>query len=458
MRPRLSHSLIFCVSTVILLAASPLTAQDAPWRAGLARAKITPSESVYLVGYASRNRPFDKILSDIHVKALALEDARGHRAVLVTGDVLGFQASFAEPICAEIKARTGLARAQILLNASHTHTGPLLSLDSKLQTMNMKPADVKRTVAYTRELMKKVVDVVSEAVSKLAPAHLSFGKGVARFVMNRREFTPTGVRLGVNPSGLVDRTVPVLRVDSPDGKLRAVVFGTACHNTTLTGQHYSISGDYAGFAQSHLERLHAGTQAMFMSGCGGCANPFPRGAVADALAHGTELGEEVRRVLDGTLKMIVGPLRTEFEYAEMPLQKPPSRDEIERRTSTGTGWSRLTARRMLEVLDANGELATSHDCPVALWQFGQSLTLVGLSGEVVVEYVPLIEKAIGPLDLWISAYSNDVFGYVPAAVTIDEGGYETRGLYYGGIGTFAREAQDVFVQKVRELAERAGRK
>ena len=95
---------------------------------------------------------------------------------------------------------------------------------------------------------------------------------------------------------------------------------------------------------------------------------------------------------------------------------------------------------------------------MALWQFGQSLTLVGLSGEVVVEYVPLIEKAIGPLDLWISAYSNDVFGYVPAAVTIAEGGYETRGLYYGGIGTFAREAQDVFVLKVRALAERAGRK
>jgi hypothetical protein len=94
---------------------------------------------------------------------------------------------------------------------------------------------------------------------------------------------------------------------------------------------------------------------------------------------------------------------------------------------------------------------------VAVWQFGGDLTLVGLSGEVVVDYVPLVEQAIGPLQLWIAAYCNDVFGYFPSARVLKEGGYECRGLYTTE-GFFAPTAQDVLVAKVRELAQRSGRK
>jgi neutral ceramidase len=97
--------------------------------------------------------------------------------------------------------------------------------------------------------------------------------------MNRREFTPTGVILGVNPRGLADRSVPVLRVDGADGKPRAVLFGAACHNTTLTGEHSVVSGDYAGFAQEHVRKRHPGAAALFVLGCAGDANPHPRGTV-----------------------------------------------------------------------------------------------------------------------------------------------------------------------------------
>jgi hypothetical protein len=93
-----------------------------------------------------------------------------------------------------------------------------------------------------------------------------------------------------------------------------------------------------------------------------------------------------------------------------------------------------------------------------VWQFGTDLTMVGLSGEVVADYVPLIQDALGPLNLWIAAYCHDVFGYIPAAKTLEEGGYETRGMIYGAIGLFKPEAQDVLVAKVRDLAARAGRK
>ena len=75
----------------------------------------------------------------------------------------------------------------------------------------------------------------------------------------------------------------------------------------------------------------------------------------------------------------------------------------------------------------------------------------------MVDYAQLIEQAIGPMDLWLSAYNNDVFGYLPSARLLAEGGYETRGVVHGGPGLFSPAAQDVVVRKVRELASRAGR-
>ena len=68
-----------------------------------------------------------------------------------------------------------------------------------------------------------------------------------------------------------------------------------------------------------------------------------------------------------------------------------------------------------------------------------------------------LEKALGPNQLWLSAYCNDVFGYLPSARVLAEGGYEDRGLYSGGVGLFDPRAQDVLVAKVRELAETVGR-
>ncbi|HZY90083.1 MAG TPA: hypothetical protein VFE78_35000, partial [Gemmataceae bacterium] len=115
------------------------------------------------------------------------------------------------------------------------------------------------------------------------------------------------------------------------------------------------------------------------------------------------------------------------------------------------------AAEMLAMLDRGEKVPAHYTCPLAVWQFGHDLTLVGLSGEVVVDYVAMLEKALGPNQLWIAGYCNDVFGYLPSARVLGEGGYETRGIYTGGIGLFDPKAQDVLVAKVRELAKKAGR-
>src|SRR5262249_36261992 len=112
---------------------------------------------------------------------------------------------------------------------------------------------------------------------------------------------------------------------------------------------------------------------------------------------------------------------------------------------------------MLQRLDRGEKLPTHYRAPQAVWQLGNDLTLVAMSGEVVVDYVPLLEKALGPNRLWVAAYANDVFGYVPSARILSEGGYETRGIYDGGIGLFDPKTQDVLVDAVRDLAAKVGR-
>lgn len=89
-------------------------------------------------------------------------------------------------------------------------------------------------------------------------------------------------------------------------------------------------------------------------------------------------------------------------------------------------------------------------------RFGQDLPFLGLSGEVVGEYVPRIEEALGPRRLWPAAYCNGVFGYLPTARVLRRGGYETKGLIVE-TGFFSEAAEPVLLAKLRELAREVGR-
>jgi hypothetical protein len=427
----------------------------ASWKVGLAQVKITPEQPVVMSGYAGRTKPYAKVVADLYAKAMVLEDADGHRGVIVTSDLLGFPAEVAEPICARIEKKTGLKREQILLNSSHTHAGPALRL--KAPAKDEPGGEAFRSVEYTRHLQDHVVELVVQALARLEPAKLSWGVGVIDFAMNRREFTPKGIILGVNPRGLTDRGVPVLRVDGADGKMRAVLIGAAVHGTTLGGDNYDVCGDFAGFAQAYVEERLPHTQAMFMIGCAGDANPYPRGTMELTRKHGKSLGDEVCRVLGGKLRPVRGPLRIAFDRVSVPLAPVPSRDELQKLAADKRSAKNWGAAQMLAILDRGEKPPTYYPCPLTVWQFDSDLTMVGLSGEVVVDYVQAIEKAIGPNQLWVAAYCNDVFGYLPSARVATEGGYETRGLYSGGAGFFDARAEPVVVEAVRKLAQSVGR-
>lgn len=438
------------VLPLLLLLSPALWAQT--WKVGLASVKITPGEPVLMAGYAGRDQPFQGIDGDLFAKALALEDAEGKKALIITADLLGFPADLAERICSRIQNTHGLAREEILLNASHTHSGPLVA-GSLLQSV---PTEMRQRLdAYIQTLEDKAVQVAGEALNRLEPSNLDWGVGIVDFVMNRREFTPQGVKLGVNPRGFADRSVPVMRIRGADGKLRGIVFGAASHCTTLTGGNLLISGDYAGWAQAYLELELHGIQAMFLTGCAGDANPYPRGTVELVHKHGRALSNEVLRVLKGNLKGIKGPLNTQFRTVKLPLTAV-SRAQIEQNQDHPASYRRFFYQGALKKLRAGGTLLKTYPAPFALWRFGDNLTLVAFSGETLGGYALHTERLLGPLNLWVAGYSNDLYGYLPTVQALQEGGYETRGLY-SDFGLFEPSVEKTVMDAVADMARAVGR-
>src|SRR5579862_5837751 len=108
------------------LAAAPPVRAEAKWKAGAASIDITPQESIWLAGYGNRTKPSEGVLQKIHAKALVLEDETGSKTVLITSDLLGFVKEVSDPIAARVSKKYGIPRERLALNASHTHSAPVI--------------------------------------------------------------------------------------------------------------------------------------------------------------------------------------------------------------------------------------------------------------------------------------------------------------------------------------------
>jgi neutral ceramidase len=448
------------LAVVMLLATaiSPAAgAEKAPetWKAGIATVVITPEQSMWMAGYAARNKPSEGKVHDLYAKALALEDAEGGRLVLVTADLIGFPREFRDRMERAVAERYKLAPSGLLLNASHTHSGPELRAWRASQTWDLPDEQIELSRQYAEAVFGKFVELVGCALENLAPARLSYLHARAGFAMNRRLQTERGYTISPNAEGPVDHDVPVLRVTAPDGKVRALVFGYACHNTTLSD--YEFCGDYAGFAQEYVEQTHPGAAAFFVTGCGGDQNPTPRRTLEWARQHGQALANAVEAALLTRPRPVRGPLRLALEEVILDLERPPNVEELKRQAASGDRYAKRHAQEVLDEIETTGQVRTTYPYLVQVVQFGDDLTLIGLPGEVVVDYSLRLKVELPGAPVWVAAYCNYVFGYVPSERVLREGGYEARGavIYYGTTPTpFAPSVEKLIVNKVHELVRK----
>ncbi len=422
------------------------------YRAGVARTVITPTEPLWAGGYGGRTHDVSEKEHDLYAKALVIEDPRGYRLVIVTTDLLGFPKSIGDPTADAIARRFHLRRDQIMLTSSHTHCGPVLR-QSLRDIYPMTGAQWEAVDRYSKSLQEKVVAVVAEAMNDLSPATLSQGIGQVGFAVNRRNNPEKAVVPGYEPKGPVDHDVPVLRVAGRDGRLRAVLFGYACHNTTM--DYYKWCGDYAGFAQADFEQSHPGATAMFFMGCGGDANPLPRRKIELCRQYGQELSHAVDAVMDGRMTPVSGRFAARIKYTDLPLEKVPTRAELERLRDTGARYEPVLARRLLAELDAGRPIPPTYPYPVQAFQLGRDVTMLAFGGEMVVDYSLRLKRELGPRQTWVAAYANDVMAYIPSRRVLHEGGYEgeTSMVVYGLPSKWSPKIEEMIVAAAHELTE-----
>lgn len=394
-----------------------------PWKAGIARVAITPRTGVWLAGYGTRRAP-EGTLHDLWAKTLALEDASGRRVVLVTTDHMGVPKGMYEDLCRRAAQRFGLARSQLMVAFSHNHCGPCLRGD----LVDYYPADdeQRRLVSeYTDLNLEQLLQSIAGALADLAPARLAQGEGTATFAVNRRNNPEAEVaawRAAGKPlQGPVDHSVPILAVYRGERRLDAVLFGYACHPTTLSFTQWC--GDYPGFAQLALEQAHPGLTALFLNTCGGDQNPLPRRTVELCAAYGERLAEGVEGALRQPLRPVSGELRTAFEFADLAYDTVVTRDALQGFSQSANAIQARWAKRLLGELDRGAVFEASYPYPVQAWGVGTDLLLIGIGGEAVVDYALRFKREFGP-GTWVCGYANDLVAYIPSRRVWEEGGYE----------------------------------
>jgi putative membrane-bound dehydrogenase-like protein len=415
---------------VVLLPASapaePARAARPDTSVGVARVDVTPRYPVRLSGFGFRRSESEGVSQHIWARALALDD--GEPAVLITVDNLGIPASMVEELARRLARKARLARDRLAVTASHTHTAPMLTGVAPTLFGEPIPKEHQEHIdRYTRELTDKLEEVALAALADRKPARLSWGIGTVGFAVNRR-----------TKGGPVDHDLPVLVVRDPGGKVRALYVSYACHCVTLS--HNKISGDWAGYAQELIQEEFPGAIALVSIGCGADSNPST-GVSGDrvelALRQGAEIAREVKRLLGGYLAPVTGKLTARSTSIDLPLAPSPARAEWQERLRQ-KGAVGYHARVQLDRLARKEALRTAVPYRIQTWAFGDSLAMVFLPGEVVVDYSRRLKRELDGLRLWVNAYANDAPCYIPSERVLKEGGYEGGGamIYYDLPGPF----------------------
>ncbi len=263
---------------------------------------------------------------------------------------------------------------------------------------------------------------------------------------------------------LFDHDVPVLECVDASGHRRAVVFGYACHNTTIPPEDLRYCGDWAGFAKAQLEQANPGVTALFIPGAGADQEPEPRGSVELSRQYGQALAAAVQEALTAVGEEITGPIRAELEEVPLALD-PVTPDSLSRMLESDDAPQRVKAKFLLDQLDRGEQLITSYSAPVQVVRIGDELLMVALSGEPVVDWAHKFKHEFSqlrfggrPPQIWVAGYCNDMFGYVPTRRIQAEGGYEggRANLWSWLPAPFTEDVDDRIAGAVRRLVGRVG--
>jgi hypothetical protein len=362
-------------------------------KAGVAKIDITPPADTPVIGHP---RKTSGARDPLRAGILLLDDGKT-RAAIATFDLISASDALVKAARQAISTSTGVPAGNILVAASHNHSGP----------------DFEKQSAWAKEVTAKLSEAASAAASQMRKVTVGYGEDTIDFGINRRKVINGRAVVSLNPHGPNDRRVKVLRFD--DGQSLtplAVLMHAVCHPCFFTwGDNATppypegfprMSADFPGEAQTFVEKVYDGqTKTLFLQGCAGDirpnlpGDPYRCADEADIQWAGRDLGGAVVRALARSMvreslskRPAVYKLRCVSERVTLPGKDGPVEAE-------------LMAMKI------------------------GSYLLLTMPGEPMVEYGFKLEKAIADRAIpVVIGYANGRIGYIATADAYAVGGYE----------------------------------
>lgn len=388
-------------------------------KAGIARRIISPPKGIYLIGYGDRTWGNRGVHDDLTATVLVLEDA-ANRVVILACDLLAIN----EISLARLKAKSD---ENIILCCSHTHSGPIVYADKRASRKNK---------AYLNYLISQLLDAILEAGKNLQPVSLSWASGQADIAVNRRQRRMDGsVEIGVNPDGVVDRSIGIVQIQTLDAKPFANLVNFCCHNVVLGPKNLLVSADWAGAMRRRVE-LATGVPCLFIQGATADLNPDHEWGNADFEAV-EELGKRVAQgVLSGMANFtpfggipLIFQEREVWFQLEAAAQTPSPPDAYKNKLSATTGIPKVLVNKLLNI---RYPWKTKIEARDGFWSIPMVITSlqigelmwVGFGAEVFTE-IGIKIKASSPYSYnFFSSLTNGCIGYLPTSDEHIFGGYE----------------------------------
>lgn len=439
--------------------------------AGAAQVDITPPPGTPMAGYYSQ-RGAEGTHDPLFAKALVLEKD-DVRVALVALDLIGTTHGMVEAARKLIAEQTGIPGKHVMISATHSHTGPVLSSRPRDDAFG---GTHKLAVEFMQTLSGKIADAVKKANANRKAAKLLRGVGKEENLAFNRRFHMTDGSVGWNPgkknpkiirpAGPTDPSVPVVLVETADGKETIACYvNFAMHLDTVGGLYYSA--DYPYTLSKALAAVKGdGLVTVFTIGCSGDINHINVNSAAPQKGHGeaarigTRLAGEVLRVFDKLEPVADGPLRASTMTVELPLaavtaDEARAAKEIIAKVTNGD----KPAPKFLDQVQAfkANDVATRLGKPlsveVQVISLGEDLAWVSLPGEIFVQ-LGLSIKDGSPFKLtMIVELANGAIGYIPTKVAYAEGNYEVVSARCA-----AGSGEELVAAALKQLREQHGKK
>ena len=375
-------------------------------RAGAAKIDITPQD---LTGITNLWRtPFEGVHDKIYLRALYVDDGTNSAAIVASdlveyGDTMGVRERIAKEI--------GIPADHVILTASHDHNAPRVGTATPGASAQMGGPGTAR---YSVFVYDKIMEALKQAKANARPAKVGIGTGKADVNTNRDEYIDGMIRLGVNPDGPSDKTVWVVKFETPEGEPIAILLNYAVHAVVLGPENKLVTGDLPGVAERYIEQYYKDkVVALWTIGAAGDQNPKymawdttftnkdrePGYPLIEAL--GQIVGEETVYVA-GRIKNMTSTARIAAGEKILTCPtRPRNANQQSNRPQAQGGQTTGQNQQQAATMNVHLNLILIND-----------IAITGVSGEVVTNIYWRLRKASPFTNTMMVTMSNDRIGYI----------------------------------------------